>query len=123
MAKGMLLFSFRILLEIPAAYRAGRRLEAAAVEKLQGHHNELTDAYGSSAAMPKPILGQTPVFTSRSRRCRPSPAGRHSRQSITMVTLPSPTAFKKVVYHSIGLRIIRKRPDRRKKRTQKRYHR
>ncbi|WCK04949.1 hypothetical protein [Agrobacterium tumefaciens] len=45
MAKGTLLFSFRILLEIPAAYRAGRRPEAAAVKKLQGHHNELTDAY------------------------------------------------------------------------------
>ncbi|UPA26825.1 GntR family transcriptional regulator [Shinella oryzae] len=39
------LFSLRFILEIPAAHRAARRPEAAAIKKLQTHLNELTEAY------------------------------------------------------------------------------
>lgn len=39
------LFSLRIILEIPAAYRAARRPDAVAIKKLQGHLTELSEAY------------------------------------------------------------------------------
>jgi DNA-binding GntR family transcriptional regulator len=39
------IFSLRIILEIPAAYRAAGRADAASLKKLQSHLTELTDAY------------------------------------------------------------------------------
>lgn len=39
------LFSLRIIMEIPAAYRAARRADAVSLRKLQSHLTELTDAY------------------------------------------------------------------------------